>query len=149
MMMNGPKIRLKSAPGRRTVSMTSLPRNEVVRVQLLSSPRNSSRIAFTLVLLLVCARLVGLRHQRGEDLVERRPVFAAGNDFDAQGAELLQHPRGGLAGIVADHQKAARRALAHAANTWHLLQSCSVERLRGFDLDNLATERLAAKLLGR
>src|ERR1700716_2994993 len=135
MMRNGPKIRLKSAPGRRTVSMTSLPMKEVVRVQLLSSPRNSSTIAFTLGLLLVmlCRGFVGPRHQRREDLVERRPVLARRDNLDTQRVELLDHPRRGRASIIGDHQEATGSTLAHGAYARHLLDARAVERLRRFN----------------
>src|ERR1700737_4113069 len=119
MITNGPKIRLNRAPGLRTVSMTSLPMKEVVRVQLLSSPRNSSTIAFTLGLLLVmvCRGFVGPRHQRREDLGDGRPVLARRDNLDTQCVELLDHPRRGRTSIIGDHQEAAGSTLAHGAYT--------------------------------
>ena len=50
MITNGPKIKLKSAPGRRITSRTSLLTKAVVRVQLLSSPSNVSETAPTILL---------------------------------------------------------------------------------------------------
>ena len=49
MITNGPKIKLKSAPGRRITSRTSLLMKAVVRVQLLSSPSNVSATAPTIL----------------------------------------------------------------------------------------------------
>src|SRR5918911_4724834 len=109
MIRNGPRIRLKRAPGRRTTSMTSLPTNEVVRVQLLSSPSNSSRI---LLLSLPTLRRRAV-DQLGEDLVERRPVLAAGQDDPALTGDLLEHPRRGGAGVLGHHQQPPRLRLPH------------------------------------
>src|SRR6185437_2602105 len=90
MIKNGPKMRLNSAPGRRTTSMTSLPMNEVVLVQLLSAPSHSSVIARNPRLLLVGCRAIGAGYQRGENLVERGTVLAARDHVHAHALQLLQ-----------------------------------------------------------
>src|ERR1700737_2098911 len=118
MITNGPKIRLKSAPGRRMVSRTSLPKKDVVRVQVLSSPRNASRIADTPILLFSRVVVVCPSAQLGEDLVEGWSIFATRNHFDAIALDDLQHPRCCRAGIVADDQEVTWGVLSNRAHAW-------------------------------
>src|SRR5712692_4128625 len=148
MITNGPKMRLKSAPGRRTVSRTSLPMKDVVLVQDLSSPSNTSPIADTAVLLFGRVVDVGVCYELGEHLVERRPIFAAGEHFDAGPLDRLQHARSRLAGIVSDDQEMAWRTLPHRAHAWHLLEHRGVERLSRLDFEDLAAQRHAPQVFG-
>src|SRR5919202_2878948 len=132
MIKNGPKIMLNSAPGRRMTSSTSLPTKAVVRVQLLSSPRNASRSApTTLLLFLIQGVSVLSGDQRREDLVEGRAVFGAGDDFATQRVHLLDDARHGRAGFVGDHQEVPRRVLADVADARQLLELHRVEGMRG------------------
>src|SRR5438270_10612604 len=103
MIRNGPKIKLNSAPGRRTTSTTSLETNAAVRVQLLSSPRSQSPMVLT-ALLLAAGRILAL-HERGKHFVERRPVFTTGCDVDALVVNLLQDPRRCRARVFGNHQQ--------------------------------------------
>src|SRR5438067_13129682 len=114
MIKNGPKIKLKSAPGRRSTSVTSLPTNAVVRVQLLSGPsRNSLIVAFCRGFVFPRLSAIGTFDQRGENLVERRPIFAAGFDTATGRLDRLDHARRSGGGLVGEHQDVAGGALAH------------------------------------
>src|SRR5579859_5281069 len=136
MMMNGPKMRLKSAPGRRTVSRTSLPMKDVVRVQVLSSPSNASRITDTAVLLFSRVALACFRYKLRENFVEGRAIFADRQHFHTGALNGLQQARRRGAGIVGDDQEVPRRTLAHRAHAGHLVETGRIERLSGFDFDD-------------
>src|SRR5918912_1887917 len=148
MIRNGPKIRVNRAPGRRMTSSTSLPTKAVVRVQLLSSPRNASRSAPTTLLLFLIQGVPVLSGDQGrENLVEGRAVFGAGDDLATQRVHLLDHARHGRAGLVGDHQEVPRRVLTDRADARQMFELHRVEGLRGGDLDDVAAKRRAAELL--
>src|SRR5438270_10461483 len=124
MIKNGPKMRLNSAPGRRTTSVTSLPTNAVVRVQLLSGPSSSSFMllcAFCLAPMLV-RTVFGAFDQGREHFVKGGSIFTAGLDSAAGGPDRFDHARRGRCGILGDHQHLARRALANLADAGQVLE---------------------------
>src|SRR5438270_6619689 len=145
MMMNGPKIKLNSAPGRRMTSMTSLMTNAVVRVQLLSGPRNSSVMLFSSLLVLVRAGGLGARDQSGEDFVKRGVVFPAGDDAATGGLDGFDQAWGNRCGVVRDDQELTRRTLPYLANAGQVVEIGRVERGGGAEFDHVTAERLAAQ----
>src|SRR2546423_13666251 len=108
MIRNGPNTRLKRAPGRRTTSITSFVTNEVVRVQLLSSPSN--------------VPLLSLDHELGENLVEVGEVLAAAHDMPTRGLDLLEHSGRGSPGIFGHQHQVARGRLLDSPHTGYALQ---------------------------
>src|SRR5438309_613840 len=119
MIRNGPKIRLSSAPGRRSTSVTSLPTNAVIRVQALSGPSNSSFMAVLrgLAQQVVLARCAfGARNERRKYLVEGWLVLTARSDAAAGGLDRLHDTRGGGGRVLGDDEEFARRPLANVAN---------------------------------
>src|SRR5947209_13485368 len=150
MIRKGPKIKLNRAPGRRTTSRTSLPMKAVVRVQLLSSPTNGSRITPTTVLPFVIGGVSVVTGDNGsKDLVKRGAVLSARDDFAAQRVDLLDDARHGCARLVGDYQELPRRILTYLTNARQVLELHRIERLRSFNLDHIPAERFAAELLWR
>src|SRR4051812_22467677 len=99
MIRNGPRNRLKIAPGRRMTSMSSLRRTADSRARTLTSGIRASGgcpDGLTRTGLDEGGELVGrgIRrrlpvHELREHLVERGPVFAREHHFGARGAERL------------------------------------------------------------
>src|SRR5689334_354865 len=112
-------MRLSKAPGRRRTSMTSLATKAVVRVQLLSSPRNSSLTLASLgvSLSLSALALFSTADQDRKHLVERRQVLAAGGDRATRRLDGFHQPRGDGCRVVRDDLELAWRALTHLADT--------------------------------
>src|SRR5438045_4109611 len=101
MIRNGPKIKLKSAPGRRITSTTSLLMKAVVRVQLLSSPSHASQVVR---IRLLRSSMSGASHQFGEHFVERGAIFADRGDLDARCLDRLRNAWADRASVVGDDE---------------------------------------------